>query len=160
MSPSVMTPEPSPRRPCRLRTSTDHPPVVARPSALARTPSQPLARLRPVAGSTVPPVPMHRRRLSLVARIALGIVACVLTIGGMFVTRLLMGQDELIAWLVVGAVLVVVFGTPLLCLVGLVVFYVWALTRAGRRRSLPPQPRPAPTSQAQPIIVGEVVFDD
>lgn len=103
---------------------------------------------------------MHRRRLSLAARIALGIVACVLTIGGMFVTLLLMGQDELIAWLVVGAVLVVVFGTPLLCLVGLVVFYVWALTRAGRRRSLPPKPRPAPASQAQPIIVGEVVFDD
>jgi hypothetical protein len=103
---------------------------------------------------------MHRRRLSLVARIALGIVACVLTIGGMFITLLLIGQDELIAWLVVGAVLVVVFGTPLLCLVGLVVFYVWALTRAGRRRSLPPQPHPAPTSQAQPIIVGEVVFDD
>lgn len=103
---------------------------------------------------------MHRRRLSLVATIALGIVACVLAIGGMFVTLLLMGQDELIAWLVVGAVLVVVFGTPLLCLVGLVVFYVWALTRAGRRRSFPPQPRSAPTSQAQPIIVGEVVFDD
>jgi hypothetical protein len=63
-------------------------------------------------------------------------------------------------WIVVGAVLVVVFGTPLLCLVGLVAFYVWALTRAGRRRSLPPLPRPAPTSQPQPIIVGEVVFDD
>lgn len=161
MSPSVMTPEPSPRRPGRLRTSTAQPLVVARPSALDRTPSQPLVRLRPVAESTVPPVPMHRRRLSLVARIVLGIVACVLTIGGMFATLLLMGQDELIAWLVVGAVLVVVFGTPLLCLVGLVVFYIWALTRAGRRRHTPQHPRPAPTSsQVQPIIVGEVVFDD
>ena len=161
MSPSVMTPEPSPRRPDRLRTSTEQPPVVARPSALARTPSQPLARLRPAVESTVPAVPMHRRRLSLVARIVLGIVACALIIGGVFVTLLLMGQDELIAWLVVGAVLVVVFGTPLLCLIGLIVFYVWALTRAGRRRHTPHHPRPAPApSQAQPIIVGEVVFDD
>jgi hypothetical protein len=42
---------------------------------------------------------MHRRRLSLAARIVLGIVACVLTIGGMFATLLLMGQDELIAWI-------------------------------------------------------------
>ena len=46
---------------------------------------------------------------------------------------LLAGQDELLARIIVGAVLVVVFGTPVLCVLGLFVFSLWAMTRFGRR---------------------------
>lgn len=45
----------------------------------------------------------------------------------------LAGQSELVARIIVGAVLVVVFGTPLLCVVSLFVFSFWAMTRFGRR---------------------------
>jgi len=58
-------------------------------------------------------------------------------------------------------VLTVVFGTPLLCVVGLFAFYVWAVTRMGRSRRHP-QPSKAEYTQqvTQTIVVGEVVLDE
>jgi uncharacterized membrane protein len=73
----------------------------------------------------------------------------------------LTGQTELVAWIIVGAVLTVVFGTPLLCVVGLFLFYVWAVTRMGRSRRRPPSTKTGGVQQvAQTIIVGEVVLDE
>jgi hypothetical protein len=70
-------------------------------------------------------------------------------IGMLALTLLLTGQTVLLAQLIVGAVLVVVFGTPLLCLLGLTAFTVWALTRAGRRRARPAS-APAPDTRRVP----------
>ena len=99
---------------------------------------QPLARrnttsIRPILAS-VPPVPRPiRRQLPIVIR---GLLTLCL-IGALVVcglgSLLLAGQDELIARIIVGAVLVVVFGTPLLCIASLFVFSFWAMTRFGRR---------------------------
>jgi uncharacterized membrane protein len=73
----------------------------------------------------------------------------------------LTGQTELVAWIIVGAVLTVVFGTPLLCVVGLFLFYVWAVTRMGRSRRRPPSTKTGGVQQvAQTVIVGEVVLDE
>lgn len=164
MSPPPTTSELHPRRPSRLRTGIEQPPAVVRPLPVTRTQPMPLTRRTSAPSpSALSPSAQRRRhsRFPLAARIAVGVVACILTLGGVCTTLLLFGQTDLIAWLVVGAVLTVVFGTPLLCLIGLIVFYIWALTRAGRSRRLPHHPRPMTAShQAQPVIVGEVVFDD
>jgi hypothetical protein len=73
----------------------------------------------------------------------------------------LTGQTELVAWIIVGAVLTVVFGTPLLCVVGLFVFYVWAVTRMRRSRQRPQPAKAGGTQQmAQTIVVGEVVLNE
>jgi flagellar biogenesis protein FliO len=73
----------------------------------------------------------------------------------------LAGQTDLVAWIIVGAVLTVVFGTPLLCVVGLFLFYVWAVTRMGRSRRRPPSTKTGGVQQvAQTVIVGEVVLDE
>ena len=66
-------------------------------------------------------------------RVLIGIGLFVMLAVGAVGTLLLAGQTELVARIVVGAVLVVVFGTPLLCLVSLFVFSFWSMTRLSRR---------------------------
>lgn len=102
-----------------------------------------------------------RRRWPLVLRVLLwcGMIG----LGGITVLSglVLAGQTELVAWIIVGAVLTVVFGTPLLCVVGLFLFYVWAVTRMGRSRRRPPSTKTGGVQQvAQTVIVGEVVLDE
>lgn len=105
--------------------------------------------------------PAARRHWPLVLRVLLwcGMIGMsgIAVLGGL----VLAGQTELVAWIVVGAVLTVVFGTPLLCVVGLFLFYVWAVTRMGRSRRRPPSMKTGGVQQvAQTVIVGEVVLDE
>jgi uncharacterized membrane protein len=73
----------------------------------------------------------------------------------------LTGQTELVAWIIVGAVLTVVFGTPLLCVVGLFLFSVWAVTRMGRSRRRPPSTKTGAVQRmAETIVVEAVVLDE
>ncbi|MFV9507688.1 MAG: hypothetical protein AB4911_24315 [Oscillochloridaceae bacterium umkhey_bin13] len=100
------------------------------------------------------------RRWPLVFRVLLwcGIIGLsgISVLGGL----VLAGQTELVAWIIVGAVLSIVFGTPLLCVVGLFIFYVWAVTRMGRSRQRSPSTKTGGAQQvAQTIVVGEVVLD-
>jgi hypothetical protein len=139
------------------------PPVLVRPALPARVPPATLARRVPTSPPT-PAQPVQRRtrrpwpKLAWLAVVALSLLAI---IGGTFTFLLLTGQDKVIAWMVVGCVLVVVFGTPLLCVVGLVVFYFWALSRVGRARTIPTRSKPAPAAHRDdPVVWGEVVFDD
>jgi len=105
--------------------------------------------------------PAARRHWPLVFRVLLwcGMIGMsgIAVLGGL----VLAGQTELVAWIIVGAVLTVVFGTPLLCVVGLFLFYVWAVTRMGRSRRRPPSTKTGGVQQvAQTVIVGEVVLDE
>lgn len=129
------------------RRQLDQP--LARPSSASRQPS---AQQTP---------PAARRHWPLVLRVLLwcGMIG----MGGITVLSglVLAGQTELVAWIIVGAVLTVVFGTPLLCVVGLFLFYVWAVTRMGRSRRRPPSTKTGGVQQvAQTVIVGEVVLDE
>jgi hypothetical protein len=119
---------------------------------------------RPYSASTQSsvrqPPPAARRRWPLVFRVLLwcGIIGLsgISVLGGL----VLAGQTELVAWIIVGAVLSIVFGTPLLCVVGLFLFYVWAVTRMGRSRQRSPSTKTGGAQQvAQTIVVGEVVLD-
>lgn len=157
----LATPEPRRRGPT-LHTTPAHPPVVARPAPPVRVTPTPLARRVPA--STDMPAQAVRRRIrrpwSKLAWLAVAVLTLLVLIGGMFTFLLLTGQDELIAWIVVGCVLVIVFGTPLLCVVGLFVFYFWALSRLGRARTMSPRSRPSPTTNPDhPIVWGEVLDD-
>jgi hypothetical protein len=161
--PQTITPEPR-RHPPSLQAETQHPPAVRRPALPARPDSAGLGRRPPasplaVRRTTPPQISLRRSRPG---RFWLGVVviALVLAVVATFTLLLLTGRDDVIAWLVVGCVLVVVFGTPLLCVVGLVVFYVWAVSRIGRARSLPRRPPAQPTPAPQyPVVVGEVLDD-
>lgn len=82
------------------------------------------------------PWPIVFRMLLWGSIIWLGIIT---VLGGL----ILVGQTELVARIILGAVLTVVFGTPLLCVVGLVTLRVWAMTRRGRLHQ-----RPSPTKTA------------
>ena len=128
-----------------------------------RQPDQTLARpysaLRQSSVQQTPPA--ARRHWPLVFRVLLwcGMIGMsgIAVLGGL----VLAGQTELVAWIIVGAVLTVVFGTPLLCVVGLFLFYVWAVTRMGRSRRRPPSTKTGGVQQvAQTVIVGEVVLDE
>ena len=139
-------------------------PIPARPNLPAlRQPNQPLARphVSPRQPSRSPTQSVTRRRWPLALRVLLWIVVTLLSgitiLGGLVLT----GQTELVAWIIVGAVLTVVFGTPLLCVGGLFVFYIWAVTRMGRSRHRPQPAKAGGTQQvAQTIVVGEVVLDE
>lgn len=139
-------------------------PLPARPNRPARRqPAQPLA---PSSATSLrscvrPPPPTVRRRWPLALRLLLwsGVIGLIglAAFGGL----ILAGQTELVAWIIVGAALTVVFGTPLLCVAGLFVFYVWAMTRMGRSRQRPPSKKLGGAQQApQTIIVGDVVLDE
>ncbi len=163
--PTTTTSEPPPRRTPHLRTGIAQPPVVTRPAPVTRPPPAPLAQCTPIespAASTAPPPPRPpRTRWSRVARVLFGLMLGVLGIIGLLTVLVLMGQPVLVAWIIVGAVLVIVFGTPLLCLLGLIACYVWAMTRLRRPRSMArPTPSPTAAPAEHPVIVGEVVFDD
>lgn len=160
-----MSNKPDPLVPRHARHRSDRlAPLPARPNPPARRqPDQPLARsYSPSMQSPVPQTPpAARRRWPLVLRVLLwcGIVGLsgITVLGGL----VLAGQTELVAWIIVGAVLTVVFGTPLLCVVGLFLFYVWAVTRMGRSRRRPPSTKTSGAQQvAQTVIVGEVVLDE
>lgn len=130
-----------------------------------QSPLRPLAPpspLRPQSQTQVPSArPSGRRSWPWVLRVFVGIATVILIVFAILAGLVLAGQTTLVAWIIVGAVLVVVFGTPLLCLVGLFAFNIWALTRLGRSRR-----RPAPThassakQTARTIVAGEVVIDD
>lgn len=64
------------------------------------------------------------------------------------VVLLVLDQTELLARIIVGCVLVVVFGTPALCLLAFLICCFWLVARAGRSR------RPASRTRR------EVMFDD
>lgn len=157
------TPEPRRRDPS-LRTGIESPPVVVRPAMPVRPQPAPLARrtANPSTARSVEPARIRPRRpWSLATKLGIAALGFLLAIGGAFTFLLLTGQDEVIARIVVGCVLVVVFGTPLLCVIGLLAFYVWAITRLGRARRMPQPTNLTPvTPPAHPVIVGEVVFDD
>jgi predicted lipid-binding transport protein (Tim44 family) len=162
--PTTTTSEPSPRRTPHLRTGIAQPPVVTRPAPVIRSQPAPLVRC---ASNPLPPAPTSpaprppRTRWSRVARVLFGLMLGVLGIIGLLTILVLMGQTVLVAWIIVGAVIVIVFGTPLLCLLGLIACYVWAMTRLRRPRSpARPTPSPAAAPAEHPVIVGEVVFDD
>lgn len=156
--------DPPPRRSPRLPATSARLPVVVRPAPVTRSQPAPLVRCvsTPIPSAPTSPAPHPpRKRWSLAARILFGLVLGILGSFGMLVVLVLTGQTALVAWIIVGAVLLVVFGTPLLCLLGLVAFYIWAMTRMRRSRSpVRSSPSPAAASPEHPIIVGEVVFDD
>lgn len=139
-------------------------PLPARPNLPARRqPRQPLvwSSAASLRSRVRPPSLAVRRRWPLALRALLwgGVIGlCGLAVSGGLI---LAGQTELVAWIVVGAVLTVVFGAPLICVAGLFVFYVWAMTRVGRSRQRPPSKKAGGAQQAtQTIIVGEVVLDE
>lgn len=132
---------PAARRVARRRSSCQLP-TRAHPALPARRPAS-----RPPASPA----------LRILAAIGFILVMGAALLAGL----VLAGQHELVAWIVVGATLTVVFGTPLLCLVGLVAVYLAAIGRMGRARRRPP---PAPVASAPhpagAILVSEVVIDD
>lgn len=155
------TPAPR-RRSTSLHTGPAHPPVVVRPAPPARVPPAPLARRVPVSTATPAQPAQRRTRRSWpkTAWLAVVVLSLLVLIGGAFTFLLLTGQDDVIARIVVGCVLVVVFGTPLLGVVGLFVFYIWALSRVGRARTIPSRPKPSPACQRDdPVVWGEVLDD-
>lgn len=156
--PDFLVPRHARHRSNRLAPLRTHPNPPTR-----RQSDQPLAR--PYSASRQPSVQQPplaaRRRWPLVLRVLLwcGMIG----LGGITVLSglVLAGQTDLVAWIIVGAVLTVVFGTPLLCVVGLFLFYVWAVTRMGRSRRRPPSTKTGGVQQvAQTVIVGEVVLDE
>jgi len=126
-------------------------------------------RKRPNRSST----PTTRSR-SCVTRILSSLLLTILIGGSAFTTLLLLGQTRLLAWLIVGTVLTIVFGTPLLGVLGLFYAYAWAVTPAHRHfahpNSLrysphtphaPVSPASSPPPASPPIVlVGEIVDDD
>lgn len=112
----------------------------------------------------VPPPPRRSsaRRLRLLRWfIGLLVAAAVPTLAVTFglVLRML-GQTELLARIIVGCVLVVVFGTPTLCLLGFFLGCFWLIAHAGRSRHPDQRAPSAHTSVPERVVVGEVMFDD
>lgn len=151
--------------PRNARRRSDPPaPTRVRPSPPSlRQPIQPLAqpRVLPTQPRVSPPQSVTRRHWPLALRVVVWVGIVLLSIIAVLGVLVLTGQTELVAWIIVGAVLTVVFGTPLLCVVGLFLFYVWAVTRMGRSRRRPPSTKTGGVQQvAQTVIVGEVVLDE
>ncbi len=146
------------------RRSDSRAPTRVRPSPpILHQPIQPLTqpRVLPIQPHVSPPQSGTRRRWPLALRVVVWVSTVLLSIIAILGSLVLTGQTELVAWIIVGAVLTVVFGTPLLCVVGLFVFYVWAVTRMGRSRQRPQPAKARGTQQvAQTIVVGEVVRDE
>lgn len=141
-----------PRRPpAPLATRSQHPAPLAR--------VQPPAFVQP-ASETKPPSPT-RRRWPVAVRILVGALIAIVGVVAVLGALVLVGQTQLVATIIVGAVLVAVFGTPLLCVIGLFVFYVWAVTRMGRARHRQ-QPEQARSVRrvAETVVVGEVLLDE
>jgi len=154
-----------PMVPRNARRRSDSPaPTQVRPSPpVLRQPIQPLAQphVLPTQPCVSPPQSVTVRRWPLALRVVVWVGIVLLSIIAILGSLVLTGQTELVAWIIVGAVLTVVFGTPLLCVVGLFVFYVWAVTRMGRSRPRPQPAKAGGTQQvAQTIVVGEVVLDE
>lgn len=151
--------------PRNARRRSDSPvPTRVRPSPAAlRQPIQPLAqpRVLPTQPRVSPPQSVTGRRWPLALRVVVWVGIVLLSTIAILGSLVLTGQTELVAWIIVGAVLTVVFGTPLLCVVGLFIFYVCAVTRMGRSRQRPQPAKAGGTQQvAQTIVVGEVVLDE
>ena len=115
-------------------------------------------------GPTPRPARQHRhyhqhRRQRRLRRFLIPLMLLVaIATGGAY---LLFFQVELLSWIIVGLMLTVVFGTPLLCVVGLFLIYVRAMARIGQARSGARAPIVQRTTSApQTIVVSEVVFDD
>lgn len=99
------------------------------------------------------------RRLAPALRLVLDFCTIAGLLVGVLGLLLAFGYTQLVASLIVGAVVCVVFGTPLLCVIGIVVFYVWAMTRIHRRPNS--RAREAiPSRQTPPIVASEVFLDE
>ncbi len=102
----------------------------------------------------------HQRQLR---RVGCVLIALMLLLAAMAASGayLFFFQAELFAWMIVGALLSIVFGTPFLCVVALFVFYIRAIAHIGQVRY---RTRPASIGRtdavSQTIVVGEVVFDE
>ncbi|NCC35613.1 MAG: hypothetical protein EOM24_26920 [Chloroflexia bacterium] len=115
---------------------------------------QPLPSRAQLRGS--PAQAVTRRRWPLALRVVVWVGSVLLSITAILGVLVLTGQSEFVAWIIVGAVLAVVFGTPLLCVVSLFIWYGWAVTRMGRARQRPPATKTSAAPQvAQTIIVIE-----
>ena len=141
------------QQPLARRKQTNALLVHVQPAQLARSCDATTARPQPVTASPPPTL----RRLHPVLRLFIGFCLCAALVIGTLGVLLLAGQTDLVASLVVGAVLVVVFGTPLLCVVGIIAFYVWAMTRV-RRPALPQQPTKSPSPRSE-VVVAEIIDD-
>ncbi|PDW00939.1 hypothetical protein [Candidatus Chloroploca asiatica] len=125
--------------PARLNPPVRHQPLPSRAQS-RRSPAQAVTR----------------RRWPRALRVVVWIGSVLLSITAILGVLVLTGQTEFVAWIIVGAVLAVVFGTPLLCVVSLFIWYGWAVTRMGRARQRPPATKTSAAPQvAQTIIVIE-----
>jgi hypothetical protein len=115
-------------------------------------------------GPPVPPSPRKRpRRRRRLPRWLIGllVVTAVPVLAVTFGAVLLMlGQTEFLAQLIVGCVLLVVFGTPALCLLGFFIGCFWLMARAGRARRPTQRAQEARPSALERVVVGEVMLDD
>lgn len=73
---------------------------------------------------------------------------------------LMLGQTEFLAQLIVGCVLLVVFGTPTLGLFCFIAGCFWLMARAGRARRPTQRAQEARPSALERVVVGEVMLDD
>ncbi len=130
-------------------------PLPVRPNPTTRRqPDQPLAwpYSPPTHSSEPQPPPTARRRWPFLLRLlcwcsAIGL-GSVMLLGLLTLT----GQTELAARIIVGTVLTVVFGTPLLCLAGLFALSIWARNRVRTGRTLQHTPTPAvPAPNPRPV---------
>lgn len=102
--------------------------------------------------------PTSRRRLHPALRVLIGLCLCGALVLGTLGALLLAGQTELVATLIVGAVLLVVFGTPLMCVVGIIALYVWSMSRVYRRPARTQSPTPPHTPRGK-VVIAEIVDD-
>jgi hypothetical protein len=75
-------------------------------------------------------------------------IGIIILLGALALTLLVTGQTVLLAQLIVSAVLIVVFGTPTCCVLGLIIAYAALCTRSRRRAR--PAPAPAPDTRRAP----------
>lgn len=140
----------------------EHPLALQTPkSELTQVTPAPLAPTHP----TTLPKPSVRsaaatvhRRLAPVVRIILGFCTFAGFLLSVLGLLLAFGHTQLVASLIVGAVLCVVFGTPLLCVIGIIVFYLWAMTRVHRRPR--PSTQQTTASPRAASVVTEVILDE
>lgn len=145
----------NPRVPRTARRGADLLPVTRVSLPRPDRPAPPLAPPR-----VAPTHSFVRRRWPLALRVLMGLTLVLLCIAAVLGALLLAGQTALVAWLVVGAVLTVVFGTPLLVVLGLLALFVHAMSQMGRARRSPQPPRATGAPLAQTIVVGTVVDDE
>lgn len=103
---------------------------------------------------------VRRRRLPrwLIGLVAVSALPGCAIAGAIFLIAI--GQTELLAQIIVGCVLLVVFGTPALCLIAFFIGCFWLVARAGRSRRPEQRSQGARRSEPDQVIMGEVVFDD